>query len=101
MPLLSPILKSSILAAGLAGLLDQLAGQVRIAPGMGQRVDGVVCIPGPLYHNAPFSFGAGSLFHGNHLVLLPQIDAEATIAAVKAAKESPFNPAGKRFSNTG
>ncbi|NDE81208.1 MAG: acid--CoA ligase, partial [Actinobacteria bacterium] len=44
------------------------------APGMGQRVDGVVCIPGPLYHNAPFSFGAGSLFHGNHLVLLPQFD---------------------------
>jgi len=52
------------------------------APGMGQRVDGVVCIPGPLYHNAPFSFGAGSLFHGNHLVLLPQFDAEATLAAV-------------------
>ncbi|MFM8847365.1 MAG: AMP-binding protein [Actinomycetota bacterium] len=52
------------------------------APGMGQKVDGVVCIPGPLYHNAPFSFGAGSLFHGNHLVLLPQFDAEATLAAV-------------------
>jgi bile acid-coenzyme A ligase len=53
------------------------------APGMGQRVDGVVCIPGPLYHNAPFSFGAGSLFHGNHLVLLPSFDAEATLAAVE------------------
>ncbi|MEY3680246.1 MAG: AMP-binding protein [Ilumatobacteraceae bacterium] len=53
------------------------------APGMGQRVDGVVCIPGPLYHNAPFSFGAGSLFHGNHLVILPNFDAEATLAAVE------------------
>ena len=52
------------------------------APGMGQRVDGVVCIPGPLYHNAPFSFGAGSLFHGNHLVILPNFDAEATLAAI-------------------
>ena len=53
------------------------------APGMGQRVDGVVCIPGPLYHNAPFSFGAGSLFQGNHLVILPSFDAEATLAAVE------------------
>ena len=53
------------------------------APGMGQRVDGVVCIPGPLYHNAPFSFGAGSLFHGNHLVILPNFDAEATLAAIE------------------
>ena len=52
-------------------------------PGMGQRVDGVVCIPGPLYHNAPFSFGAGSLFHGNHLVILPSFDAEATLAAIE------------------
>lgn len=52
-------------------------------PGMGQRVDGVVCIPGPLYHNAPFSFGAGSLFHGNHLVILPGFDAEATLAAIE------------------
>jgi len=53
------------------------------APGMGQRVDGVVCIPGPLYHNAPFSFGAGALFQGNHVVLLPQFDAEATLQAVE------------------
>ncbi|MEI6231382.1 MAG: AMP-binding protein, partial [Actinomycetes bacterium] len=28
------------------------------APGMGQRRDGVAFIPGPLYHNAPFSFAA-------------------------------------------
>jgi len=53
------------------------------APGMGQRVDGVVCVPGPLYHNAPFSFGAGSLFHGNHLVILPSFDAEATLVAIE------------------
>jgi bile acid-coenzyme A ligase len=53
------------------------------APGMGQQVDGVVCIPGPLYHNAPFSFASSALFHGNHLVLLPQFDAEATLVAVE------------------
>lgn len=58
-------------------------GTVKVgAPGMGQRVDGVVCIPGPLYHNAPFSFASTGLFHGNHVVLLPQFDAEATLAAI-------------------
>ncbi len=51
-------------------------------PGMGQRVDGAICIPGPLYHNAPFSFASTGLFQGNHVVLLPQFDAEATLAAV-------------------
>ncbi|MFM8855975.1 MAG: AMP-binding protein [Actinomycetota bacterium] len=51
-------------------------------PGMGQRVDGVVCIPGPLYHNAPFSFASTGLFQGNHVVLLPQFDAEATLEAI-------------------
>lgn len=51
-------------------------------PGMGQRVDGVVCIPGPLYHNAPFSFASTGLFQGNHVVLLPQFDAEETLVAV-------------------
>lgn len=53
------------------------------SPGMGQRRDGVVLIPGPLYHNAPFSFGASALFQGNHLVLLEHFDAEATLAAIE------------------
>jgi len=52
------------------------------APGSGQRRDGVVCIPGPLYHNAPFSFSSGALMHGNHVVILPRFDAEATLAAI-------------------
>lgn len=52
------------------------------SPGMGQKVGGVVCIPGPLYHNAPFSFASSALFQGNHLVLLPSFDAEATLAAI-------------------
>lgn len=52
------------------------------SPGMGQRVNGVVCIPGPLYHNAPFSFASSGLFHGNHLVLLPSFDAQGTLAAI-------------------
>lgn len=53
------------------------------APGMGQRTDGVVCMPGPLYHNAPFSFASQAVFHGNHTVVLPSFDAEATLAAIQ------------------
>jgi bile acid-coenzyme A ligase len=51
-------------------------------PGMGVRRGGCVLIPGPLYHNAPFSFASLGLFYGNHVVLLPRFDAEATLRAV-------------------
>ena len=51
-------------------------------PGMGQQRDGVACVPGPLYHNAPFSFSSGALMQGNHVVILPKFDAEATLAAI-------------------
>jgi len=44
--------------------------------------DGCVLIPGPLYHNAPFTFASLGLFYGNHLVLLPRFDAESTLRAV-------------------
>lgn len=46
--------------------------------------DSVVCVPGPLYHNAPFGFTSIALMHGNHVVILPKFDAEATLAAVDA-----------------
>lgn len=57
-------------------------GIVEARPIMRQQADGVVCVPGPLYHNAPFTFSTSALMHGNHVVLLPKFDAEATIAAV-------------------
>jgi len=37
-------------------------------------------IPGPLYHNGPFSFGALALFFGNHLVVMPRFDAAEALA---------------------
>jgi bile acid-coenzyme A ligase len=51
-------------------------------PAMGMSRDGCVLIPGPLYHNAPFSLASAGLFHGNHVVLLPRFDAEATLRAI-------------------
>jgi bile acid-coenzyme A ligase len=52
------------------------------APAMGQTRDGVVLVPGPLYHNAPFGMSASGLMQGNHVVVLPRFDAEATLAAI-------------------
>ncbi len=53
------------------------------APTFHIRVDGVTLVPGPLYHNAPFTFGAQALFHGSHVVMLERFDAEATLAAIE------------------
>ncbi len=62
-----------------------LSGDPAIVPAeprSGMRRGGCVLIPGPLYHNAPFTFASAGLFHGNHIVLLPRFDAEATLRAI-------------------
>jgi bile acid-coenzyme A ligase len=44
--------------------------------------DDIMIMPGPLYHNGPFTSSFGGLNQGAHLVVLPRFDAEATLAAV-------------------
>jgi len=44
--------------------------------------DGCHVVPGPLYHNAPFSASMMGLIHGNHIVVLPRFDAEAALIAI-------------------
>ena len=44
--------------------------------------DDVALMPGPLYHNGPFSSAILALTAGAELVLLPKFDAEAVLAAV-------------------
>jgi bile acid-coenzyme A ligase len=41
-------------------------------------------MPGPLYHNGPIVWSCQALLWGNHVVVLPRFDAEATLAAVEA-----------------
>jgi bile acid-coenzyme A ligase len=43
----------------------------------------VVLVPGPLYHNAPFTCAAAGLFAGAHVVLLKRFDPAATLAAIE------------------
>ncbi len=47
------------------------------------RPDECMVVPGPLYHNGPAVWATEGLMHGNHLVLLPRFDAEATLAAIE------------------
>ena len=44
--------------------------------------DDVMIMPGPLYHNGPFTSAFGGLNQGAHLVILPRFDAEDTLRAV-------------------
>lgn len=45
--------------------------------------DGCLVMPGPLYHNGPGVWSCQALLAGNHVVLLPRFDAEATLAAIE------------------
>jgi bile acid-coenzyme A ligase len=44
--------------------------------------DDVMIMPGPLYHNGPFTSSFGGLQQGAHLVILPRFDAEETLKAI-------------------
>jgi bile acid-coenzyme A ligase len=44
--------------------------------------DGCLVMPGPLFHNGPIVWSCSALLHGNHVVVLPRFDAEATLAAL-------------------
>jgi bile acid-coenzyme A ligase len=44
--------------------------------------DGCLVMPGPLFHNGPIVWACFALLHGNHVVVLPRFDAEATLAAL-------------------
>ncbi len=53
-----------------------------VGPTLAVRRDGVMVMPGPLYHNGPLIWSCQALLHGNHVVVLPRFDAEATLAAI-------------------
>ncbi len=57
---------------------------VAMAGTLGATGDDTMVMPGPLYHNGPFSWSFLTLLSGGHLVLLPRFDAEGTLAAVQS-----------------
>ena len=58
-----------------------------VAPGMGRlwRLESgaTMVMPGPLYHNGPFTSAMTGLFEGAALVLMPRFDAEQTLRLVQ------------------
>ncbi len=48
-----------------------------------QQPGGVMVMPGPLYHNGPFSSAMSGLFQGATLVLQPRFDAEGVLRLVE------------------
>jgi bile acid-coenzyme A ligase len=45
---------------------------------------GAVLIPGPLYHNGPFSWAMIGLFKGNHVIATTRFDAEQTLSLIES-----------------
>jgi bile acid-coenzyme A ligase len=71
--------RPKLILSGTAGVYAPPEGG-----GGGYRTSGddVMVMPGPLYHNGPFTSSFAGLNQGAHLVVLPRFDAEATLAAV-------------------
>jgi bile acid-coenzyme A ligase len=70
--------RPKLIVAGDPGVIDTEA-----PPGQGVIVGGSQVVPGPLYHNAPFSYSTRALVYGNHLAVLPRFDAQETLAAIE------------------
>lgn len=73
--------RPKLIMAGAPGVAAATGGALyRIGP------DDVCVIPGPLYHNAPFSCSANALSQGASLVILPRFDAEETLRLIDRHK---------------
>ena len=70
--------RPKLIVSGDPALIDTDA-----APPLLLGTDGCLVMPGPLYHNGPGVWSCQALLQGNHVVLLPRFDAEATLAAVQ------------------
>jgi bile acid-coenzyme A ligase len=47
------------------------------------KTQGAMLIPGPLYHNGPFSWAMIALFRGNHVCVTTRFDAEETLSLIQ------------------
>lgn len=51
-----------------------------------QEIGRAQLVPGPLYHNGPFSFSMTGFTRGNHIVVMTRFDAEETLALLERHK---------------
>ncbi len=65
-----------ILSGGPGVFNPEMPGAYRTVP------EDIMVMPGPLYHNGPFTASFGGLAQGAHLILMPRFDAEETLKAI-------------------
>jgi bile acid-coenzyme A ligase len=53
---------------------------------VGMSEDGVQLVPGPLYHNGPFTFSVNGLFTGSTIVLMDRFDAAGVLELIERHK---------------
>ncbi|MGY1747329.1 AMP-binding protein [Blastococcus sp. SYSU D00695] len=69
--------RPKLIVSGVPGVVDPFDTNFwRHEPG------GTMLMPGPLYHNGPFSSAMTGLLHGATLVLMPRFDAEGVLRLV-------------------
>ena len=69
--------RPKLILSGGAGVYTPVdVGGYRTTP------EDIMVMPGPLYHNGPFTASFAGLNQGAHLIILPRFDAEATLAAI-------------------
>ncbi|MFZ0666554.1 MAG: AMP-binding protein [Acidimicrobiales bacterium] len=70
--------RPKLIVAGQPGTIDNEAAPLFLI-----QPDGCMMMPGPLYHNGPIVWSCTALLAGNHVVVLPRFDAEATLAGIE------------------
>jgi bile acid-coenzyme A ligase len=70
--------RPKLIVTGQPGSIDDEALPLHLI-----QPDGCMMMPGPLYHNGPIVWACRALLAGNHVVLLPRFDAEATLAGIE------------------
>ncbi len=70
--------RPKLIVAGQDGEVDADLGALVF----GMQRNDTHLVPGPLYHNAPFSLSTTGLFLGHHLVVMPKFDAESALALI-------------------
>jgi len=70
--------RPKLIVAGQPGSVDDEAAPLFLI-----QPDGCMMMPGPLFHNGPIVWACTALLAGNHVVLLPRFDAEATLAGIE------------------
>ncbi|MGP4030140.1 AMP-binding protein [Actinomadura sp. 3N407] len=78
--------RPKLIMAGEPGLARPEAGLL-----FGMRENGVQLVPGPLYHNGPFTMAALGAGLGHHLVILERFDAVVALEAIQAHRVDWMN----------